>query len=113
VLETLNPEIQVQKREEDSTAAAVRFESNINPKKFAYRTMYQKLSEASEILDQQIETVIEALTAKYPTYEAEIGNPAVSSQEPIVAVGRICSESLGDDTMVSKPRDCFIFGSRR
>lgn len=98
VLETLNPHITAEQRADAGAGerGPVRFESNINVKRFGYRTMYQKLSEASEVLDQQIEDMAAAVVAARPELEADMGNPAVASQEPVVAVGRIAPESLAE-----------------
>ncbi|KAI5120230.1 hypothetical protein M0805_000044 [Coniferiporia weirii] len=59
-------------------------------KKRAYRYMYEKVSERSEVLDERIDEFGELIREHYNI--DELGDPSSTSEEDIVAVGRICSD---------------------
>lgn len=61
--------------------------------KFGYKTMAVKLSEASEILDDRIEEFESLIQNHHQLEDSELGNPTRKSQNEIVAVGRIASDS--------------------
>ncbi|KAL2760463.1 hypothetical protein ACRALDRAFT_2024434 [Sodiomyces alcalophilus JCM 7366] len=62
-------------------------------KKLAYKPLAMKLSEASEILDDRIDEFIE-LTLQYHSLDlSAIGSAAHQSPNPVIAVGRIASDS--------------------
>jgi DNA polymerase alpha subunit B len=62
-------------------------------KKFSYRTMYQKLTEASEVLDGRIDEFAMAIQEHYSLSDDAFGDASVASQSETVAVGRIVSDS--------------------
>ena len=68
-------------------------QSNTDMKKFEYKTMSMKLSEASEILDDRIDQFVELVQSHHQLEDGDFGNPAVQSQNEIVAVGRIASDT--------------------
>ncbi|VVT58268.1 uncharacterized protein SAPINGB_P006121 [Magnusiomyces paraingens] len=72
---------------------------NVDVKKFNYKTMYQKLSDIAEYLDEQIETITAAVQEAHDIEPSEFGNPATISQTEIVVVGRILPESPIDDKL--------------
>ncbi|KAF8544814.1 DNA polymerase alpha subunit B N-terminal-domain-containing protein [Trichophaea hybrida] len=63
-------------------------------KNFAYRPMYQKLMEASEVQDERIDEFATAIQEHYSLDDAVFGDPSIASPSEIVAVGRIVSDSL-------------------
>lgn len=93
IVETLNPDLQKFQRIPPKESR-VKLAMNINVKKFDYRTMFQKLIEASEYLDQQINEFTEIIEKEY---KVEVGNASKVSQSEIVVVGRIVSESQEED----------------
>ncbi|KAI5781432.1 DNA polymerase alpha subunit B N-terminal-domain-containing protein [Geopyxis carbonaria] len=67
---------------------------NTELKKFAFRPMYQKLAEAAEVADERIDEFAAALQEHHSLPDDAFGDPSVVCHEPIVAVGRICSDAL-------------------
>lgn len=67
---------------------------NFDPKKYSYRPMYQKLSEVSEILDDQIDQYADFVMEAFKLKDEDIGNPSQNSQIETVVVGRIVCDSL-------------------
>lgn len=95
VVEILNenvPEIQ-------HTCSKPDFKINVDMKKFNYRILYEKLSDSSEYLDEQIEAFTRAIQEAYSLENDDFGNPAFISQSEIVAVGRIITETPSDDKL--------------
>jgi DNA polymerase alpha subunit B len=62
-------------------------------KKLAYKPLAMKLSEASEILDDRIDDVAGWVQDYHGLDAAEFGSAARQSTTPVVAVGRIASDS--------------------
>lgn len=56
--------------------------------------MHQKLTEASEVLDDRIEAFMEAVQEHHQLPFEKFGNPSTASPSEIIAVGRIASDSL-------------------
>ncbi|KAF8473468.1 DNA polymerase alpha subunit B N-terminal-domain-containing protein [Kalaharituber pfeilii] len=68
-------------------------------KEFKYRTMHQKLYEASEMLDQKIEAVVSQIQERYGVTSDELTDPSATKPAEIIAVGRIVSDSIVDGTL--------------
>lgn len=97
VVEVLNdqlPEIEIL-----DTSTSPDFRVNVDMKKFNYRSMYQKLSDMAEYLDEQIETFIASIQEAYGLGPMDFGNPSTISQSEIVAVGRVIPESPTEDKL--------------
>lgn len=62
-------------------------------KKLAYKPLAMKLSEASEILDDRIDDVAGWVQDYHGLDAAEFGSAARQSTTPVIAVGRIASDS--------------------
>ncbi|RXG41330.1 hypothetical protein VDGE_09232 [Verticillium dahliae] len=62
-------------------------------KKLAYKPMGMKLSEASEILDDRIDDFMELVQNHHQLDPSEFGSAANQSTTPVIAVGRIASDS--------------------
>jgi DNA polymerase alpha subunit B len=60
--------------------------------KFSYKPMAMKLSEASETLDDRIDSFTEQVQKHYELEDSAFGNPAAQSSAEIVAVGRIACD---------------------
>jgi len=71
----------------------IKVKANTDLSKFAYKPMAMKLSEASEILDDRIDSFLDLVQSHYNLEDAEFGNPASQSTSEIVAVGRIASDT--------------------
>jgi DNA polymerase alpha subunit B len=94
VTESLNNQIELPQANGDlPPEPRFKLKGNSEMAKFAYKTMGMKLSEASEILDDRIEEYVTLIQQYYKLDEMEFGNPATRSQDEIVAVGRIASDS--------------------
>ncbi|KAA8652663.1 hypothetical protein EYZ11_001058 [Aspergillus tanneri] len=95
VLETLNPQLSM-----PDTPIAPFPEARIKPtantdlKKFGYKPMAMRQSEASEILDDRIDEFMALFQKQYETEKVQFGSAAIQSTSEIVAVGRIASDSL-------------------
>lgn len=78
----------------DRTAwrARINLVGNMEVKKFMYRPMHQKLSEASEIQDERIDEFMSKIQEHYEFASQQFGNPSTASPSEIVAVGRIVSD---------------------
>lgn len=68
--------------------------ANTDLKKFGYKPMGMKLSEASEILDDRIDEFEAIFQAQFDSEEITFGSAAIQSTGEIIAVGRIASDSL-------------------
>ncbi|KXL44844.1 hypothetical protein M433DRAFT_108778 [Acidomyces richmondensis BFW] len=76
--------------------ARVKLKANVELPKFAFKTMAMKLSEASEILDDRIDSFTDLLQQHHKLPDSAFGNPAAQSTAEIVAVGRIaCDQPNG------------------
>jgi DNA polymerase alpha subunit B len=95
-IEVLNPHIQkpTLPLPDASYTSRVRFLFNMEIKNFAYRPMYQKLTEASETQDERIDEFAAAIQERYSLSDEAFGDPSATSPSEIVAVGRIVSDSL-------------------
>ncbi|KAL4901591.1 hypothetical protein BDW74DRAFT_71361 [Aspergillus multicolor] len=71
----------------------IRPAANTDLKKFGYKPMAMRLSEASEILDDRIDEFMAIYEKKYEKENITFGSAAVQSTSEIVAVGRIASDS--------------------
>lgn len=68
--------------------------ANTDMKKFEYRPMAMRLSEASEVLDDRIDEFAAAFQKHYDQEDIPFGNAANQSTSEIIAVGRLASDSL-------------------
>lgn len=59
--------------------------------------MYQKISEASETVDERIDEFAALIQESHNIPNEAFGDPSVRSPSEIVAVGRIVSDALGDE----------------
>jgi DNA polymerase alpha subunit B len=74
--------------------ARIRPTANTDMKKFGYKPMGMRLSEASEILDDRIDEFTALFQKQYEDEDVTFGSAASQSTSEIVAVGRIASDSL-------------------
>ncbi|KAF3384309.1 DNA polymerase alpha subunit B [Penicillium rolfsii] len=74
--------------------ARIRPTANTDLKKFGYKPMGMRLSEASEILDDRIDEFAAIFQKHYDSDELTFGSAAIQSTSEIIAVGRIASDSL-------------------
>lgn len=94
ILETLNERIPaVTARQLSSDEPRIKLKANTDLKKFEYKPMGMKLSEASEILDDRIESFLELVQMTLGLDDGAFGNPATIGTSEIIAVGRIASDS--------------------
>jgi DNA polymerase alpha subunit B len=93
VLETLNGHLALPKAPMAPYAEArIRPTANTDLKKFGYKPMVMRLSEASEVLDDRIDEFTEVFQKHYGP-DVAFGSAATQSTSEIVAVGRIASDS--------------------
>lgn len=74
--------------------ARIKPTANTDLKKFGYKPMAMRVSEASEILDDRIDEFTEIYQKEYETDDVNFGSAAIQSTSEIIAVGRIASDSL-------------------
>lgn len=82
-----------------ASSTPVTFSVNVDLKKYFYRTMYQKISEVAEYLDERIEAFIPEILSHHGIAEDQLGNPALPLQTEIVAIGRIVPELPTDEKL--------------
>ncbi|KAK5735623.1 DNA-directed DNA polymerase alpha subunit pol12 [Elasticomyces elasticus] len=93
ILQQINPHIPAATAPSDPpTESRVKLKANLELPKFAYKTMAQTLTSASEILDDRIDTFTDLIQSHHSLPDSAFGNPAAQSTAEIVAVGRICSD---------------------
>lgn len=111
IIETLNGQIDIPEPPAAPFATSrIALKANSDLKKFAYKTMAMKLSEASEILDDRIDEILALVQEYHQLEDGAFGNPSVQSTSEIVAVGRIaCDTSEG----TLKPGSIVLESSRR
>lgn len=68
--------------------------ANTDMKKFEYRPMAMRQSEASEVLDDRIDEFTAVFQKHYSQEDTPFGNAANQSTSEIIAVGRLASDSL-------------------
>lgn len=81
-------------RDEPLAQSRIKLAARIDMPKYGYKTMYMKLTEASEYLDDRIEDFKQLIQEHYNLEDNAFGNPARESQSEVVAVGRIASDSM-------------------
>ncbi|KAF7718490.1 DNA polymerase alpha subunit B [Penicillium ucsense] len=74
--------------------ARIRPTANTDLKKFGYKPMGMRLSEASEILDDRIDEFAAIFQKHYDSDDITFGSAATQSTSEVIAVGRIASDSL-------------------
>ncbi|KAA8910520.1 DNA polymerase alpha subunit B N-terminal-domain-containing protein [Sphaerosporella brunnea] len=94
-IEVLNPHIQRPELPlpDASFDSRISFIFRMDHKSFSYRTMYQKLTEAAEVLDERIDEFAMAIQEHYSLPDDAFGDPSVASPSETIAVGRIVSDS--------------------
>ncbi|KAF7616141.1 DNA polymerase alpha/primase associated subunit [Aspergillus flavus] len=94
-LETLNAHLSMPETPmAPFSEARIRPTANTDLKKFGYKPMAMRLSEASEILDDRIDEFMTIFQKEYETEDLPFGSAATQSTSEIVAVGRIASDSM-------------------
>lgn len=91
ILLTLNSKISLGDGLDFEAANGVQLAANSDASKYKFRIMRQKLLEASDVLDEQIDAFAERILEANP--DLVLGNPNVVSQTEITAVGRITPDS--------------------
>ncbi|KAK5746605.1 DNA-directed DNA polymerase alpha subunit pol12 [Elasticomyces elasticus] len=93
IMQQINPHIPAATTPSDPpTESRVKLKANLELPKFAYKTMAQTLTSASEILDDRIDSFTDLIQSHHSLPDSAFGNPAAQSTAEIVAVGRICSD---------------------
>ncbi|KAJ5568385.1 hypothetical protein N7450_010871 [Penicillium hetheringtonii] len=94
-LETLNAHLPIPNAPiAPFSEARIKPTANTDLKKFGYKPMGMRLSEASEILDDRIDEFAAIYQKHYDSDELTFGSAATQSTSEIIAVGRIASDSL-------------------
>jgi DNA polymerase alpha subunit B len=111
IIESLNAQLPASAvPEEAPSEARIKLKAAIDLPKFAYKPMAMKLSEASEILDDRIDSFTDLVQKHYELPDGDFGNAAAQSSAEIVAVGRIAC-SVPNGKLTSK--DVVLETSRR
>ncbi|KAK5137305.1 hypothetical protein LTR08_000275 [Meristemomyces frigidus] len=97
VMESINGHLPTASAPSEAPAEVrVKLKANVEIPKFGYKTMAMKLSEASEILDDRIDSFIDLVQGHHKLADGAFGNPAAQSTAEVVAVGRIaCDQPNG------------------
>ncbi|EAL91314.1 DNA polymerase alpha/primase associated subunit [Aspergillus fumigatus Af293] len=95
IIETLNAHLSMPETlMAPFSEARIKPTANTDLKKFGYKPMAMRVSEASEILDDRIDEFTEIYQQEYETDDVNFGSAAIQSTSEIIAVGRIASDSL-------------------
>ena len=95
IIHTLNDQLeQFEPPIAPSSEARVKLTANTDLKRFYYKPMAMRLSEASGILDDRIEEFQALIQAHHQLEDAAFGNAASQGTSEIIAVGRIVSDAL-------------------
>ncbi|KAH3660323.1 hypothetical protein OGAPHI_006909 [Ogataea philodendri] len=89
IIETLNGHLELK----PGSSTKPKLLANFNPQKYKFRTMNQKLLEAADYLDEQIDSMAKILLEHYKFDSDEFGNPNIQSQSEILTVGRVVPDS--------------------
>ncbi|OWB71598.1 hypothetical protein B5S31_g1288 [[Candida] boidinii] len=71
----------------------VKITANFNPAKYKFRTMNQKLLEAADVLDEQIDNITKVILEHHKLDINDFFNPCLASSSEIITVGRIVPDS--------------------
>ncbi|ODV94000.1 hypothetical protein PACTADRAFT_45774 [Pachysolen tannophilus NRRL Y-2460] len=94
IIETLNADIEPSKGLDlENGDKFFKIIANFDSKKFKFKTMRQKLLESADVLDDQIDSFANIIQQHYQFDSFVFGNPAIASQNEIVAIGRIVPDS--------------------
>ncbi|KAF3902913.1 hypothetical protein AA313_de0209494 [Arthrobotrys entomopaga] len=97
VMEVLNPQIEIPKLPldgYDSYKSRVELITNVLVHRFSYKPMYQKLTEASQYLDDRINDYADAIQKEHNIPDEDFCNPSAKLPEEVVVVGRIVSDVM-------------------
>ncbi|EFR04651.1 DNA polymerase subunit alpha B [Nannizzia gypsea CBS 118893] len=94
VIETLNPDMNMASAPlAPYSDPRIKLTANTDIRKFSYKPMAMKLSEASEILDDRIDEFMAIVQKHHKLEDSAFGNAAQQSTREVIAVGRIASDS--------------------
>ncbi|KAH7594632.1 DNA polymerase alpha subunit B N-terminal [Nakaseomyces glabratus] len=96
ILDSLNPEnIEIAGGIDPNveTATKVSIAPYFDAKKYKFRTMRQKIQDAADVLDEQIEAFHELIKGHYKLSTTDFADPTVQSQSEIYAIGRVVPDS--------------------
>lgn len=91
-ISTLNENVEI---DPSIPSAPAHFVPHVLAADYNYRPMYQQLSDASKVLDQQIERMIQVFTKEGGINEKDIVNPARTIQDEAIVIGRLGSDEPG------------------
>ncbi|TKA29230.1 hypothetical protein B0A50_03740 [Salinomyces thailandicus] len=103
IIESINEHLPAASAASEPPAESrIKLKANVEIQKFGYKTMAMKLSEASEILDDRIDSFTDLVQDHHKLPDTAFGNPAAQSTAEVVAVGRIaCDQPNGKLNAVS------------
>ncbi|ODQ77951.1 hypothetical protein BABINDRAFT_163001, partial [Babjeviella inositovora NRRL Y-12698] len=110
-IETLNPEIPVAEGASLETVQ-VKLAPQFDAEKYRFRTMRQKLLEAADVLDDQIDTFAQIVQEAHAISTDEFHSPCVASQFDIVCVGRMVPDLPLTDAVQLNSSSFFLETSR-
>ncbi|KAK5227647.1 DNA-directed DNA polymerase alpha subunit pol12 [Exophiala xenobiotica] len=94
IIETINDHLpQAEAPLVPFSEARLRLISRTDFKKFTYKPMSMRLSDASEILDERIDDFLALVQKHHNLEDSAFGNAAAQSTSEIIAVGRIASDT--------------------
>ncbi|AGO12950.1 AaceriADL299Cp [[Ashbya] aceris (nom. inval.)] len=96
-VETLNAELPIAEGVDFDSEHQVKSIPFYDTKKYKYRTMRQRLLDAADVLDEQIEYFTRAVQKDLGISSAELGDPTIQSQSSIICVGRIVPDNSSDE----------------
>ncbi|EPS37365.1 hypothetical protein H072_8945 [Dactylellina haptotyla CBS 200.50] len=114
VMEVLNDQIEIPTLPldgYDSFKSRVELITNVLVPRFSYKPMYQKLTEASQYLDDRINDYTDAIQQEHSLPDEDFCNPSAKLPEEVVVVGRIVSDVM-DSQKRTNEASLLLEGSR-
>lgn len=108
LLETFNAHLASSSGAPATAKPAVSLTAAVDPKLWDYRYMFEKMSERSEALDEQIDDFGEVIKDVYSL--TDLGDPTLPSEEDIYCVGRILAPPT--DTQKANTAALYLQSSR-
>ncbi|KAF3908547.1 hypothetical protein ABW21_db0207155 [Orbilia brochopaga] len=94
-----------------SWASRVELTAQIDREKFSYKTMFQKLTQVSQYLDDRINNYAELIQQDHNISDEDFCNPNTILPEEVVVVGRIVSDAI-DSSKRSNEASLLLESSR-
>ncbi|QLG70375.1 hypothetical protein HG535_0A03140 [Zygotorulaspora mrakii] len=102
ILDSLNPEnLEIGRGIDVKGEQHVKIIPLYEPQLYKFRTMRQNLLDASDVLDEQIESFTKIVQQHFQLSPSDFGDPTIQAQNEIYTVGRIVPDSPSSDDFLN------------